>query len=150
MNKQNPKLTKIMNTTPSGLIISGLMWLAMCASIIAGMYLIKYPHFAYIPVVYKGNQDSEHKNEFFFIIENADVEILQTPMKASRILLKINERQLSGVITNIFVQEKNKFITINIADVDMQKIPFGSKGQIAITISKKRMYELIPFFKNNN
>lgn len=146
MNKQNPELAKIMNTTPSGLIISGLMWLTMCASIVAGMYLIKYPHFVYIPVVYKGNQDSEHKNEFFFIIENADVEILQTPMNASRILLKINERQLSGVITNIFVEGKNKFITINIADVDMQKIPFGSKGQMAITTSKKRMYELIPFF----
>ena len=31
----------------------------------------------------------------------------------------------------------------------MQNIPIGSRGQIAITTSKKRMFELIPFFKIN-
>ena len=47
MNEQNPKLEKIMNKVPGGLIISGIMWLIMCILIIAGMYLIKYPHFTY-------------------------------------------------------------------------------------------------------
>lgn len=52
MNEQNPKLEKIMNKVPGGLIISGIMWLIMCILIIAGMYLIKYPHFTYISVIY--------------------------------------------------------------------------------------------------
>ena len=47
MNEQNPKLEKIMNKVPGGLIISGIMWLIMCILIIAGMYLIKYPHLTY-------------------------------------------------------------------------------------------------------
>lgn len=147
MNEQNPELTKIMRTTPNGLIISGIAWAIMCFSIIAGMYFIKYPHFTHIPVVYNGTRNSEHKNEFFFTIENTDVEMLQIPIKASHILIKINERQLSGVITNIFAQGKSKFITINIVDADMQKLPVGTKGQMVITISKKRMFELIPFLR---
>ena len=53
MNEQNPKLEKIMNKVPGGLIISGIMWLIMCILIIAGMYLIKYPHFTYISVIYR-------------------------------------------------------------------------------------------------
>ena len=51
MNEQNPKLGKIMNEAPSGLIISGIIWFIMCISIIAGMYLIKYQHFTYITVI---------------------------------------------------------------------------------------------------
>lgn len=148
MNKQNPELTKIMHTTPNGLVISGLIWFAMCISITMGMYLIKYPHFSYIPVVYIGSQISEYNNVFFFTIENTDVEISQIPIKANRILLKINEKQLSGVVTDIFIQGKDKLIAINIDDVDIQKVPVGSKGQLAITVSKKRMFELIPFLRS--
>ena len=48
MNEQNPKLEKIMNKVPGGLIISGIMWLIMCILIIAGMYLIKYPLYLHI------------------------------------------------------------------------------------------------------
>lgn len=69
MNEQNPKLEKIMNKVPGGLIISGIMWLIMCILIIAGMYLIKYPHFTYISVIYNGNQNNEHKNELLFTID---------------------------------------------------------------------------------
>lgn len=147
MNEQNPKLGKIMNEAPSGLIISGIIWFIMCISIIAGMYLIKYPHFTYISVIYNGNQNNEHKNKFLFIIENTDIEMLQSHIKGSHISLKINGRLLLGVITNIFAQEKNEFIEISITDVDMQKTPVGSKGQMAIMMSKKRMFELIPFLK---
>lgn len=106
MNEQNPKLGKIMNEAPSGLIISGIIWFIMCISIIAGMYLIKYPHFTYISVIYNGNQNNEHKNKFLFIIENTDIEMLQSHIKGSHISLKINGRLLLGVITNIFAQEK--------------------------------------------
>lgn len=148
MNKQNPELTKIMHTTPNELVISGVIWLAMCILIIAGMCLIKYPHFTYVPVVYSGSQNSEHNNVFFFTIENTDVEIPPTPIKANLILLKINERKLSGVVIDIFIQGKNKLIAIDIVDTYMQKVPVGSKGEIAITISKKRMFELIPFLRS--
>lgn len=51
------------------------------------------------------------------------------------------------MITNIFAQGKDEFIEISITDIDMQKIPVGSKGQMAIMMSKKRMFELIPFLK---
>lgn len=54
-----------MNKVPGGLIISGIMWLIMCILIIAGMYLIKYPHFTYISVIYNGNQNNEHKMNCF-------------------------------------------------------------------------------------
>ena len=91
MNEQNPKLEKIMNKVPGGLIISGIMWLIMCILIIAGMYLIKYPHFTYISVIYNGNQNNEHKNELLFTIENTDIGILQSHIKGSRVSLKINE-----------------------------------------------------------
>ena len=137
MNEQNPKLEKIMNKVPGGLIISGIMWLIMCILIIAGMYLIKYPHFTYISVIYNGNQNNEHKNELLFTIENTDIGILQSHIKGSRVSLKIN----------IFAQGKDEFIEISITDIDMQKIPVGSKGQMAIMMSKKRMFELIPFLK---
>lgn len=146
MNEKNPELEKIMNTVPKGVIVSGLMWFVICISIIVGMYLIKYPHFTYVPVVYHGNHNSEYENKFLFTVEDTDIEILQAPIKASHISLRINERQLLGVITNIFTQGKNEFIEINIIDTDMQKIPVGSKGQMAITVSKKRMFELISFF----
>ena len=147
MNEQNPKLEKIMNKVPGGLIISGIMWLIMCILIIAGMYLIKYPHFTYISVIYNGNQNNEHKNELLFTIENTDIGILQSHIKGSRVSLKINGRLLLGVITNIFAQGKDEFIEISITDIGMQKIPVGSKGQMAIMMSKKRMFELIPFLK---
>lgn len=94
-----------MNEAPSGLIISGIIWFIMCISIIAGMYLIKYPHFTYISVIYNGNQNNEHKINFFYN-RNTDIEMLQSHIKGSHISLKINGRLLLGVITNIFAQEK--------------------------------------------
>lgn len=87
------------------------------------------------------------KNELLFTIENTDIGILQSHIKGSRVSLKINGRLLLGVITNIFAQGKDEFIEISITDIDMQKIPVGSKGQMAIMMSKKRMFELIPFLK---
>lgn len=68
-------------------------------------------------------------------------------INGAAVSLKINGRLLLGVITNIFAQGKDEFIEISITDIDMQKIPVGSKGQMAIMMSKKRMFELIPFLK---
>ena len=138
-----------MNTVPYELIISGLIWIIMCTSIVAGMYFIKYPHFTYISVVYNENQNNENINEFLFTIESSDIEILKFITKAKQISLKINRRRFLGVITNILIQGEKKIIKLRINDIDMQKIPIGSRGQIAITTSKKRMFELIPFFKIN-
>lgn len=149
MDKENPEIKKIMNTVPYELIISGLIWIIMCTSIVAGMYFIKYPHFTYISVVYNGNQNNENINEFLFTIESSDIEILKFITKAKQISLKINRRRFLGVITNILIQGEKKIIKLRINDIDMQNIPIGSRGQIAITTSKKRMFELIPFFKIN-
>lgn len=149
MDKENPEIKKIMNTVPYELIISGLIWIIMCTSIVAGMYFIKYPHFTYISVVYNENQNNENINEFLFTIESSDIEILKFITKAKQISLKINRRRFLGVITNILIQGEKKIIKLRINDIDMQKIPIGSRGQIAITTSKKRMFELIPFFKIN-
>ncbi len=149
MDKENPEIKKIMNTVPYELIISGLIWIIMCTSIVAGMYFIKYPHFTYTSVVYNGNQNNENINEFLFTIESSDIEILKFITKAKQISLKINRRRFLGVITNILIQGEKKIIKLRINDIDMQNIPIGSRGQIAITTSKKRMFELIPFFKIN-
>ena len=143
MDKENPEIKKIMNTVPYELIISGLIWIIMCTSIVAGMYFIKYPHFTYISVVYNENQNNENINEFLFTIESSDIEILKFITKAKQISLKINRRRFLGVITNILIQGEKKIIKLRINDIDMQKIPIGSRGQIAITTSKKRMFELI-------
>lgn len=62
-------------------------------------------------------------------------------------VLKICTFRFANYITNIFAQGKDEFIEISITDIDMQKIPVGSKGQMAIMMSKKRMFELIPFLK---
>lgn len=149
MDKENPELKKMMSTVPNELIISGLIWIVMCTSIIAGMYFIKYPHFTYISVVYNENQNNENINEFLFTIEKSNIEILQFITKAKHISLKINNKQILGVITSILIQGENEIIKLKINDIDMQNVPIGSRGQMAITISKKRMFELIPFFKMN-
>lgn len=152
MNEQNPELLKIMHTPPKGLIISGCIWFCVCISIITGMYFITYREYVYIPVVYCGSEHNKHAEDLFFTLSDS---VIEMPLlhKGSSVEIEFNERlYIKGIINDTISIGKNKAIMLNSFNSNTKRIRMGAKGKAKIAISKKPMFELLPFLgktKNN-
>mgnify|MGYP003587673419 CR=1 FL=1 len=146
-NEHSPELRQIMSSPPRGLIISGLIWAFLCIIIIAGISFIKYPQPVTIPITYRGKQDLVEESLWHFKIEKNSIDLSKIEL-GKTIRIEINEfKPIDGILIDISTALDNKIMIIKLPENTTLDLAIGNKGTAKISISRKRLIEIINYKK---